>query len=633
MKVLRILYIEEGITKVGNYAFGKGETVGKFGELTTVSLANSVTEIGVYAFSAADKLTHIVLGEESQLQKIGESAFNPCSSFADMGIIEAKNLKTICPYAFYRSGFQDATIVLPPTITSYDSTSLGLQSNLILFYPKGLDGYYEHGYAGLEYTIENNKVKITKIQTANAKQTISLPDTILGYPIVAVNADRTKHTIDDHGNHYMVDRVCQLCGHADRCGENVFYEYSDGVLTLFGSGAMTDYSYTSDVPWYSYAGNITKVVIAKGIISIGKNAFYGASSLVDIELEENSLLTKIGMFAFEGCISLADTDIFEDARITTIEKRAFKETGYKGTIVLPATLTDIDEDSFTDMTTTVLILPAELGDLTTVGAYMGYKITGEEATITTFKNNYFIKTSTFQLPEKIDGKMLVAVTATHENIILEHMTHNIVNHTCIICGYTTKCGENVFYSFEDGVIRLSGTGDMFNYTGESRPPWNLLKNEITEVIVGKDITSIGDYAFMDCPNIERLVFEQGATLETIGKASFLRDTGLSDVVIPETVTSMIGAFQSCSNATIYYPETATIHINSFIGAKDVASYRMVGEKRYITNIEYDYGAGESFIHGGRFKDVSNGTVTLENWTYGETANEPVPVSLTHKIEN
>ena len=89
------------------------------------------------------------------------------------------------------------------------------------------------------------------------------------------------------------------------CGENLTWTLTDdGVLTISGTGAMTDYTSTSNAPWYSKRTDIKSAVIESGVTSIGNYAFYNCSSLTSITIPDG--VTSIGGGAFEGCSSLTN---------------------------------------------------------------------------------------------------------------------------------------------------------------------------------------------------------------------------------------------------------------------------------------------------------------------------------------
>ena len=51
-----------------------------------------------------------------------------------------------------------------------------------------------------------------------------------------------------------------LFAQSGTCGANLTWDLTDGVLTISGTGEMTDYSYNS-APWYSNRSSITNVII------------------------------------------------------------------------------------------------------------------------------------------------------------------------------------------------------------------------------------------------------------------------------------------------------------------------------------------------------------------------------------
>ena len=105
------------------------------------------------------------------------------------------------------------------------------------------------------------------------------------------------------------------------CGTSATWsvDTSTGVLIISGTGAMTDYTTGTDMPWYNYRTSITCVVIDSGITSIGNGAFYGLGG-VTIATIPNTV-TSIGNGAFYHCTTL--TSITIPSSVTFIGVSAF----------------------------------------------------------------------------------------------------------------------------------------------------------------------------------------------------------------------------------------------------------------------------------------------------------------------
>ena len=88
--------------------------------------------------------------------------------------------------------------------------------------------------------------------------------------------------------------------------ENITWSLnSNGVLTFSTDDpnvSMGAYNAGSQ-PWYSYITQIKKAVFASNIISTGSNVLQNATSLTEVEFENESI--KVGAGAFKGCTSLS----------------------------------------------------------------------------------------------------------------------------------------------------------------------------------------------------------------------------------------------------------------------------------------------------------------------------------------
>lgn len=85
------------------------------------------------------------------------------------------------------------------------------------------------------------------------------------------------------------------------CGKGLSWRLENGVLTVSGTGAMTDYA-KGKAPWYANRNSITEAVIADGVTTIGEYAFYGCTKLKSVQTPDS--ITLIGNYAFSGCDSL-----------------------------------------------------------------------------------------------------------------------------------------------------------------------------------------------------------------------------------------------------------------------------------------------------------------------------------------
>ena len=122
---------------------------------------------------------------------------------------------------------------------------------------------------------------------------------------------------------------------------------------------------------------------------------------------------------------------------------------------------------------------------------------------------------------------------------------------------TYRLFERQYYSLQNGVLTITGTGALPDYTSASGAPWYQYRNSITSVVIGSGITSVSDYGFYGYPNLTKV--DLGSTVKNVGYAAFYGCSALKEVRIPSTVTTIeYGAFGLCSNIQdIYYSGTCT----------------------------------------------------------------------------
>lgn len=171
-----------------------------------------------------------------------------------------------------------------------------------------------------------------------------------------------------------------------------------------------------------------------------------------------------------------------------------------------------------------------------------------------------------------------------------------------------KCGDNAYWAlYNDGTLYISGTRAMSNPYYREDVPWYYYRSIIKSVTISNDVTTIGDFAFIDCSNLESVKI--GNSVTTIGNSAFSGCTSLTSITIPDSVTIFgNGAFEDCTNLTnIVIPENVTsIGYDAFC---DCTSLTSISIPDKVTNIGIYTFSGctnlMSVIIGNRVESISH----------------------------
>ena len=108
------------------------------------------------------------------------------------------------------------------------------------------------------------------------------------------------------------------------------------------------------------------------------------------------------------------------------------------------------------------------------------------------------------------GTFDVTYGATIENTVTTQST----SATIVKSG---KCGDNVTYTLDsDGLLTISGSGDMFKFGIGDSPFWN--NSDIKKVVIDEGVTNIGYEAFRACSNLASIKVSNSVT--SIGDYAF-----------------------------------------------------------------------------------------------------------------
>lgn len=158
----------------------------------------------------------------------------------------------------------------------------------------------------------------------------------------------------------------------------------------------------------------------------------------------------------------------------------------------------------------------------------------------------------------------------------------------------------------------SDNGVLFNKAKTKLIQYPIGKTDV-EYIVPEGVTSIGDYSFLSCANLNNIKMPKG--LKTIGEGAFKECTDLDNVEIPKG-TTYIGAhaFHGCGGLIrTVIPETVTnIDIDAFNGCENLTIYGIENSyaEGYANENSIDFSVLEEFI-------VENGILTEYNGSGGD----------------
>ncbi|MCR4768115.1 MAG: leucine-rich repeat domain-containing protein [Saccharofermentans sp.] len=186
-----------------------------------------------------------------------------------------------------------------------------------------------------------------------------------------------------------------------------------------------------------------------------------------------------------------------------------------------------------------------------------------------------------------------------------------------------SCGDNVTWGI-DGNYKLYiwGKGDMTDYASAGSTPWCKYAGQIKEIEIEYSVTSIGDYAFADLTNLEKVDYWRSKQDFTIGAYAFKGCSSLKKFNNNSTDPTAIlyatsigdGAFEGCSSL----PEIHLAAKTTYIGADAFKNCTGFTEFSIPANVTY---IGEDAFKGCTNISLVNcyaNPADIETWADAES---------------
>ena len=105
------------------------------------------------------------------------------------------------------------------------------------------------------------------------------------------------------------------------------------------------------------------------------------------------------------------------------------------------------------------------------------------------------------------------------------------------------CGQQAVWNYEEenGLLTIQGVGAMEDYTEPEQVPWNSLMQEIKVVVIRDGITTVGDYAFAGCSNLQEVTLP--GSVEIVGVFSF-KGAGIQGISVLQCIKKSLSAIYS-----------------------------------------------------------------------------------------
>ena len=100
----------------------------------------------------------------------------------------------------------------------------------------------------------------------------------------------------------LFDFKAEAATYSGSCGDNLTWvlDTDSGVLTISGTGAMEDYTSSSDIPWDSCYSSVKTVIIGDSVTTIGKKAFCVCYYLTSVKIGIFILTKRMFVAVFSG---------------------------------------------------------------------------------------------------------------------------------------------------------------------------------------------------------------------------------------------------------------------------------------------------------------------------------------------
>ena len=648
------------VTSIGDYAF-------YLSPLTSITIPNSVTSIGLEAFAGCASLTSIDLPKS--ITEINTYVFNSCTSLTSICIPE--NVTVIGSDLFLNCS----------SLTSITWNVKGLAHDI----EEGYRPFRSIGKQITSFTFGENVERIPSCLCFGMSQltSITIPKnvTIVGHRAfegcsdltsIVWNAQRgsdCSSSIDPFKNirnqitlftfGEEVDIIpIGLCANMTNLTSITIPNRASTIRkdAFSGCSSLTSVTIGNSVTGigdaaFEYCSSLASVTIGNSVTGIGDWAFFSCSSLTSVTIPNS--VTSIGGSAFSGCSSLASVTIPNS--VTSIGESAFYRCSSLTSITIPNSVMSIGYGAFSNTSIASITLTAPSienfcqgnGNLLLynqgVNCERKIQINGAE------KTNIIIPESISSLGEKAFYNCATIGSITIPNtlsigtdaftgcssVTSITLTAPSIEEFCqgqgnkLLCDQGLYCDRKIQINGSDvkDIIIPNDVLSIGDYTFYRCASLNSITigNGVNDIgfiafygcsllkslTLGNNVTTIGESAFGDCSSLPSIILPQSVT--TIGRSAFSGCSSLTSITIPTNVTSIdASAFSRCSSLTsvTWNAKKCSNYATPFYGIRSQITSFVLGDSvTYIPDLLCDEMVNLSSI------TIPNSVTTIGNTAF------------------
>ncbi len=593
---IKTLVVEDGVTFLGTGAFMRCQN------LTSVTLPSTLTGIGTSAFNGCNNLPEITIPDK--VTSVGNGAFtgskltsitfpSTVTSIGDAALSNCANLRSV----FILS-------TTPPTLGS--NTSLGSNPSTRVYVLNSKLAAYQQAWSDLSATLVG--IMASGDGTDGDWSWVIGSDSVLTISGTGATNDYTSASggVVPWYNHRLRVKTAVVETGITELGSHLFYNHANltsvslpSTLTMIKQYAFRN---CSKLPAISLPANlktisshvfngsgVTSIHIPASVTIISTAAFYDAESLATLTVaannttytaEGNVLYNKdkttlhtwpagipyVEVYKLPETVTEIQSNAFRNAKIGYLVLHDGMKTGsvsyglnvcrHIQGVTLPSNATALINGALQNAPLRSVTLPSSITSLSYNSlAYLTYlrHLISLPTTPPTAQSSTF--TGTAKRVYVPSGSVSAYQAANYWKDF--EITGIVANGTC---------GDGLTWILgADSTLIISGYGAMDNYE-TTTIPWIANRAGIKQVVVEDFVTSIGDYAFYNMPNLSSA--DLGERILTIGANAFANCSGLTEITIPANVAAIgANAFaQTNITAITALPTTPpSIEENTFAG--------------------------------------------------------------------